>query len=126
MARAGRRLGRGTLRFTALLLAATAVAGAIRQLWSALWRERPEAATSQMRERADVQRAAPAPSPVARRVPTPGPRRALGDVTPEREQRSLRPVLEREEPHSDFEVPGEAAPRAVEEAARADALEIRR
>jgi hypothetical protein len=122
-----RRLGRITLRFTAILLAATAIAGAIRQLWSALRRERPAAAASSMRERAEIQRRAPAaPSPIASRAVIRGPRRTLGAADPGREHRAVREAATPGESHSDFEVSAEAGTRVADEVAGSERLEVRR
>jgi hypothetical protein len=126
VARARRRLGRGTLRFTALLLAATAVAGAIRQLWSALWRERPAAATSPLRERAEMHRGVPRTPSAARPAALPAPRPALAEVVPDREQRAVRAAVAPAEPHADFELAGEAGALESGEVAPPGRLEIRR
>lgn len=127
MAAARASSGRRRLRWTALLLAAAAVAGVLRQLWSSLWRERAGAATSQMRERAELAGPAPAPdSHVTASAPVPVRRGIDAQPRPVPEQRAVIPVADRPVSLADFETPADGAPRGEEADDPPAVVEIRR
>ncbi len=115
------------LLFTAVLLVAAAVAGALRQLWSTLWRERPPAQASQMRERAEIERRAP---PVVAadegRAFTPRRRLGAGDAASAPEQRPVWRAPLASETQADFETAPDPDATTAASAARGERLEVHR
>lgn len=127
MSRSERRTSRRKVRLTAFLLAAAALAGVLRQLWSTFWRERPLATTSPMRARAEVERPAsvgPA-APVAERAPAPGPGRRP-ERTPAHEQRAVRSLDGGSVAPDDVVAPPEPARPDDASTSRTPTLEVRR